>query len=155
MADAKWATVNDAAACKHMVRGHKGWLTQTQKCVQASINELGANPSSANRSALREAVVAMETKMLDIEAGYSRLMAIDPENVATYDKEIEEVGEAANVILAEVRQVFHITEPHQQPAQDAVPEARPGTLLNREHLRPDSLTRDSNPAISVVAWIKH
>ena len=89
MADARWVTVNDAAACKHMVRGHKGWLTQTQKRVQASINELGANPSSANRSALREAVVAMETKMLDIEAGYYRLMAIDPENVATYDKEIE------------------------------------------------------------------
>ena len=68
----------------------------------------------------------METKMLDIEAGYSRLMAIDPENVATYDKEIEEVGETANVILAEVRQVFHTTEPQQQAAQEAVPEARPG-----------------------------
>ena len=110
MADAKWAAVNDAAACKHMVRGHKGWLTQTQKHVQEAINELGANPSTANRTGLREAVSAMETKMLDIEAGYTRLMAINPEQVATYDKEIKELGKAANIILAEFRHVFHTTE---------------------------------------------
>ena len=65
-----------------------------------------------------------------------------PENVATYDKEIEELGQTANVILAEVRQVFHDTKPRQQAAQDA-PEACPGTLLNREHFKPESLTRDS------------
>ena len=152
MADAKWAAVNDAAACKHMVRGHKGWLTQTQKRVRDAINELGANPSTANRTGLREAVSAMETKMLDIEAGYTRLMAIDPEQVATYDKEIEELGKAANVILAEVRQVFHVTEPAQQAPQDA-PEARPGTLLNREHLKPDILTRDCNPA-ELATWLE-
>ena len=153
MADARWAAVNDAAACKHMVRGHKGWLTQTYKRVRGSITELEENPSSANRTALREAVTAMETKMLDIEAGYSRLMAIDAENVATYDKEIEEIGDTINVILAEVRRVFHTTEPQQQVAQDAAPEARPGTLLNREHLRPDTLTRDSNPA-ELATWIE-
>ena len=153
MADARCAAVNDGAACKHMVRGHKGWLKQTYKHVRGSITELEENPSSANRTALREAVTAMETKMLDIEPGYSRLMAIDAENVATYDKEIEEIGDTVNVILAEVRRVFHTTEPQQQAAQDAAPEARPGTLLNREHLRPDTLTCDSNPA-ELATWIE-
>ena len=152
MANAKWGAVNDVAACKHMVCGHKGWLTQTQKRVQEAINELGANPSMANRTGLKEAVSAMETKMLDIEAGYTRLMDIDPEQVATYDKEIEELGKAANIILAEVRQVFHVTEPRQQAPQDA-PEVRPGTLLNRDHLKPESLTRDSNPA-ELATWIE-
>ena len=94
----------------------------------------------------------METKMLGIEAGYTRLMAIDPEQVATYDKEIEELGKAAIVILVEVSQVFHVTEPAQQAPQDA-PEARPGTLLNREHLKPDILTRDCNPA-ELATWLE-
>ena len=103
MADTKWAHINKVPACKHMIRGHKGWLTQIKSRVRGSIRDLNENNFSGNKKALKEVVQEMELKIKEIEAGYTCLMTIDQADVEKYDDEISDLGKGINVILKEVR----------------------------------------------------
>ena len=109
----------------------------------------GREHYSANKQALKDAVREMELKVKEIEAGYTRLMTIDQADVDKYDEEISDLGKGINVILKEVRESLHNAEPRilAQPPEEG-PEPRPGgPLLNREHLRPDPLSRDCTPVV--------
>ena len=111
MADPKWAHVTNIPACKHMIRGHKGWLTQLKSRVRDSIRDLDENNSGSNKQALKDAVYEMELKLKEIKAGYTRLMTIDQEDIERYDVEISDLGKGINIILKEVRESLHPAEP--------------------------------------------
>ena len=76
--DANWLLVTDVAQCINMVRGHKGWFTKREAGVTAAIASLQANPCEVNIQADKTAFQALEDKIRDLEAGYSRLLALDP-----------------------------------------------------------------------------
>ena len=153
MADPKLAHIINVPVCKHMITGRKGWLTQIKSCVRDSIKDLDENNSGANKQALKDTVQEMELKLKEIEAVYTRLMTIDQADVEKYDDGISDIGKVINVVLKEVRERFHNAEPRilDQPPEEG-PEPLPGgPMLNREHLRPDRLTRDCTP-IEFQSW---
>ena len=54
------------------------------------------NPCDVNIQAARTAFQALEDKIRDLEAGYSRLLSLDPERAEQWDQEIDELGDRLN-----------------------------------------------------------
>ena len=52
MTDPKWAHIVNVPACKHMIRGHKGWLTQLKSRVRDSIKDLDEGGRNIRRQFL-------------------------------------------------------------------------------------------------------
>ena len=77
--DAAWILVTEVDQCINMVRGHKGWFTKRETGVAAAVLSLTNNPCNVNTQAARTAFQALEDKLRDLEAGYSRLLSLDPE----------------------------------------------------------------------------
>ena len=56
-----------------------GWFTKREAGVAATVLSLTNNPCDVNIQAARTAFQALEDKIRDLEAGYSRLLSLDPE----------------------------------------------------------------------------
>ena len=80
--DAAWLLVTEIPVCVNMVRGHKGWFTKREAGVAAAVTSLTNNPCDVNIKAATEALTSLEAKLADLEAGYSRLLALDPGRAA-------------------------------------------------------------------------
>ena len=145
--DTNWLLVTDVAQCINMVRGHKGWLTKHEAGVTASILSLTNNPCNVNIQAAKAALQTLEDKVRDFEAGYSRLLVLDPDRAEQWDEEIEEVGDRQNAAATEIRDAIAAAT----PAAAAPPAAQapgPGAGIKiKDSLRSDTLSHEFNPVM--------
>ena len=149
--DPNWLLVTDFAQFINMVRGHKGWFTKCQAGVTAAIRSLTNNPCEVNIQAGRTAFQALKDKIRDLKAGYSRLLALDPETAEQWDEEIEEIGNRQNTAATAIRDAIAAATPAAAapPAQAPGPEAG---IKIKDSLRPDTLSRDFNP-VMLHGWV--
>ena len=144
--DAAWLLVTEIPQCVNMVRGHKGWFTKREAGVTAAVASLTNNPCDVNIKAATVALTTLETKLADLEAGYSRLLALDPARAEQWDNEIDELGDRMNEAATLTRDA--IADATRQAAAPPAQAPQPGAGIKiKDSLRPDTLSREFNPVM--------
>ena len=128
---------------------HRRHLDRHLRSAETYGLSLQTHPSTLTGESLKEDLEQMHQQLGKIKQKYERLKEVDPDHEDDYEKEIDDIHQRTHRATVQAQAILHAAFPPPAPTTPApaAPAPVPKTMWkpNRE-LRPEKLTRESNPA---------
>ena len=134
----------DINATEISLRAHRGVLTKITCYIDTAVNAAKILPTEKGCRELEQLKEKVEWKIEEMEAGYDRLIELDPENEKRY---LEKKREVVDIAIAAHAQLLPAIAHCQKPvrANRITHEDRDPQVKIREGLKPDRLKMDFTP----------